>query len=240
MSRRYVRVPRISRTFPRQLWFVALCAVVVPAVLLVSGLRTHTTRVYAYSVPTITPLTTLTPGKQICEGPLIPQGAFQTAVFINSGANARALITVHTGRTATAPAVALGLLETVTPAEAENAVLLTQPVSTTSPLTLCVREQRGSMTLYGGSPWSGAPVIAGTSPATTLWLQLLSAVPHRFFGSLRLAFRRASLFRPGWVGTWTFWGLLLLIFAGFPAIVVGIRFALQDDAGSSGDDRDGS
>lgn len=239
MSRRYTRVPGVSRASPRQLWFVALCAVVVPAGLLVSALRAHTTRTYAYSAPSITTLTTLTPGKRICEGPLTPQGGFRTAVFMNSGVNARALVTIHAGRVAAAPVVAVGSLAT-TPAEGENAVLLTPPVSTASQLTLCVREQHGSMTLYGGSPSHGAAAIAGAIPATPLWLQLLSASPRRFVDALPLAFRRASLFRPDWVGAWTFWALLLLVFGGFPAIVVGLSFALQDAAGSSTDDHDGS
>ena len=239
MSRRHTRALRTRGIFPRQLWFVAFCATVVPAVLLISGLREHTTRVFANSVPAITPLRTLTPGKRVCEGPVMPQGAFRTAVFMNSGANAKALVTVHAGRSTAAPIVALGTLETITPQEGENAVLLSQAVST-SRLTFCVREQHGSMTLYGGSSGYGTPVIVGARSPATLWLQLLSAGPHRFLGSLRLAFRRAALFRPGWVGAWTFWGVSLFLFVGFPAIVLGVRFALEDDTGSSEGDGDGS
>lgn len=236
MSRRW---PPARRGLPAQLGFVALCALAVSAALVLSALRAQTTRVYAYSVAAIAPITTLAPGEHVCDGPVTPQGVFRTAVFMNSGAGARALITVHAGPSAAGPAVAAGILETATPAEGENAVLLTPAVSTASRLTLCVTEQQGSMTLYGGSARQGGPAIARTDPATTLWLQLLSARPHRFLGSLGLAFRRAALFRPDWVGAWTFWALLVLLFAGFPAVVIAVRSALRDEPGSPVDERGG-
>ena len=62
----------------------------------------------------------------------------------------------------------------------------------------------------------------GRSPERSL----LSEVPD--------IFERASLFRPGWVGAWTFWALLAVLVIGLPAL---LGWALRAALGGEGPDR---
>jgi hypothetical protein len=48
------------------------------------------------------------------------------------------------------------------------------------------------------------------------------------------AFERAALFRPAWVGAWTFWVLLGLVVAGMPLLLMAAyRSAVIDSTSAS-------
>lgn len=68
------------------------------------------------------------------------------------------------------------------------------------------------------------------------WLNQASALALRFLGEPRsvasqlpVVFERAALFRPGWVGPWTFWALALLVGLGVPALLARALAAARDD-----------
>jgi hypothetical protein len=46
-------------------------------------------------------------------------------------------------------------------------------------------------------------------------------------------FRRAALFRPGWVGAWTFWLLAALILLGAPLLLARALASAEDDTDPS-------
>ena len=218
-----------------QVCTLTLVALTIFGLLLIGGRHDHIIREYAYPLNGITPTETLKPGHRICEAPVEANGEFGQLVFWSSGADSRASVSVHRGTTPNAPTVAIGLLESGTTA-GENVVTLTQPVTRSANLSVCVRSLHDVVTLYGGQsqylsnftgPPYGAPVIAGSHPDLTLWMQAWSAQPHGIWRSLSLAFRRMSLFRLSWVGAWTFWVLLVGVFAGFPLLVVAVWLALK-------------
>jgi hypothetical protein len=62
-------------------------------------------------------------------------------------------------------------------------------------------------------------------------LVLLNDGSGSLLDSLSTAFARASLWRPGWVGAWTFWGLTVALVATFGLAVI----AIADGARADGD-----
>lgn len=219
-----------------QIGALALLVVAVIASLVFAAQQGRTVREAAYDVNGIYGVVRLVDGGQVCETPVQVDGEFQRLVFWSSGLNSKALVSVHQGESPIAPTVALGILESGSLMPGENVVTLTQPVAARHDLTVCVEAKRGAVTLFGGQssylsnssgPPYGAPVIIGFQPESTLWLQAWSAKPHGLWDSLALAFRRMSLFRLSWVGTWTFWVLLIGVFAGFPLLVLAVWLALK-------------
>ncbi|HET9125832.1 MAG TPA: hypothetical protein VFN65_13210, partial [Solirubrobacteraceae bacterium] len=67
----------------------------------------------------------------------------------------------------------------------------------------------------------------GVAPGTQFALVLTRRAT--FLGSLGTAFSRASLFKPSWVGAWTFWLLLALLGSTVPLAGAALVRALDDD-----------
>jgi hypothetical protein len=87
-------------------------------------------------------------------------------------------------------------------------------------VALCISNQgHHPATLSGGdtAPTSGT-TFAGRSQPVDLTLVFFREHPPSTLGSVPTMFRRATLFRPGWVGTWTFWLLAALVAIGVPLL----------------------
>jgi len=228
-----------------QIGVLALVAAILIASLVISGDHGRIIRQTAYDLNGISPAVTLKHGEQTCETPVEAAGEFQYLEFWNSGsADGKALVSVHRGGTPDTPTVALGILEAGAAIAGENVATLTHAVTPSPSMTVCVQSLRGTMTLYGGQsqylsndggPTYGAPVVIGSKPQLTLWLQAWSAQQHGIWNSLSVAFHRMSLFRLSWVGAWTFWVLLVGVFAGFPLLVLAMWLALKAER-TPGDD----
>jgi hypothetical protein len=219
-----------------QIGVVALIAAAVIAALVISGEQGRNVREAAYNLGGISAVVRLTDGGRVCEAPVAADGEFQRLVFWSSGAGSKALVSVHQGKTPNTPTLALGILESGAAAPGENVAELTQAVPAARDLSVCVKAVRGAVTLFGGQPeylsnssgpTYGAPVISGFQPKSEFWLQAWSARPRGIWSALSLAFHRMSLFRPHWVGAWTFWILLFGVVAGFPLLGLAIWFAVK-------------
>jgi hypothetical protein len=51
------------------------------------------------------------------------------------------------------------------------------------------------------------------------WTMLFLRPPRSTLSQLPTIFHRASIFRPSWVGAWTFWLLLACVLAGLPGLL---------------------
>jgi hypothetical protein len=113
-------------------------------------------------------------------------------------------------------------------------------VAPEQPVEVCIRNggQRKAA-LYGGvtaaAPGSGARV-AGAETGADLTLVFERAERRSMLATVPDIFRRASAFRPGWVGSWTFWLLAGLLGAGVPALLA-LALARASD-GEVGRERD--
>ena len=80
--------------------------------------------------------------------------------------------------------------------------------------------------MYGAGAQAPGVVADGVVPG----MQFALVLTHRvtLLGSLSTAFSRAAIFRPDWVGAWTFWLLLALLACTLPLAGVAIVRALDD------------
>lgn len=96
-------------------------------------------------------------------------------------------------------------------------------------IEVCVtNEGDGRVALLGSPPDTSPPHLADADLEPELGVAFLRAEPSSMAALVPQAFERASLFRPAWVGPWTFW-LLLLVAAGVPALLMAAyRSAVSD------------
>jgi hypothetical protein len=104
------------------------------------------------------------------------------------------------------------------------------PVAEGERIEVCVtNEGHRRVALLGSPPDTPPPDLADPELKPQLGVAFLRSEPRSAAALVPDAFERASLFRPAWVGPWTFWVLLLLVAAGVPALLVAAyRSAVTD------------
>ncbi|MFL5825940.1 MAG: hypothetical protein ACJ76V_05400 [Thermoleophilaceae bacterium] len=98
------------------------------------------------------------------------------------------------------------------------------PMPAGSKVEICVRNAGGASVVVPGENGTMDIAFLRTKPKSTLSL-------------LGDALDRASVFRPGWVGGWTFWVLLALVGVGAP-LVLARALAAAEREDLAGDDLD--
>jgi hypothetical protein len=196
---------------------------------------------FSIDVPNREPVLSVEPGQSVCEGPIQTTSAFGgirawpvPAVFPGAGfaVRVRAADThrvIATGRIlpgyATAVSHDAGLSATV-PAGRRVVVCL-----------LSTGPQRAGML---GSPSGGPPMtVAGKRSTASASLVFLRSRPRSLLSLLPTVFRRAALFRPGWVGAWTFWVLAGALLVAFALGGVAVALAARSDTSGEGPETDG-
>jgi hypothetical protein len=97
-------------------------------------------------------------------------------------------------------------------------------------IDVCVTNEGDSrVALLGSPPDTPPPHLADPELEPELGAAFLRDEPSSTAALVPQAFERASLFRPAWVGPWTFWALLVLVAAGVPALLMAAyRSAVTD------------
>ncbi len=106
-------------------------------------------------------------------------------------------------------------------------------------IDVCVTDRgQSDLGLDGGKaesvPQSPLIVAGGRSAQSALALDFLRGQPRSVLSQVPLILSRAALFRPGWVGTWTFWLLAVLVAVGVPA-ALAVALAQSDREAAGGD-----
>jgi hypothetical protein len=78
-------------------------------------------------------------------------------------------------------------------------------------------------------PDSGALHQDGRNLGSAAAIVLLRSQSSSVLSLLPTIFRRAALFRPTWMGEWTFWVLLAALVAAFPLAALAVASATADD-----------
>lgn len=207
-----------------------LFALLALAALLVSGLRGHTIRAFALGVPNAKTVATAGPGKQICEGPIRSQEAFQSVALSARYVGGKPLVRIMSSNAGHSKVISAGLVEpSASGVSGSYLAALTTVVDRGVTFSVCVVDTGGDFELQGYKPGYGGAAIAGSKRRVAFSLVTLAPGTHSLLGSLSLAFSRASLFKPSWVGTWTFWALLIGLLATVPLGAIAISAAIRSE-----------
>jgi hypothetical protein len=213
--------------------FIALAAAALVA-LLIAGSSTLVLRTFALDSANELPVAVVGQSGPVCEGPITSQGQAQAVEVWGAAVAAPAQLTVVVQDASTGEPLSAGRLDATTVPSAYTARLVA-PVAGGRPLRVCLIPDRGSVTLLGSPAVHPNIVLTGGKPGLEYSLALLDETGQSLLGSLRRAFSRASLFRPTWMGSWTFWLLAaaLLGTVALGAVAIGAA-ASADNARRTG------
>jgi hypothetical protein len=211
--------------------FVALAAVALVA-LLIAGSSTLVLRTFALASPNQFPVAVVGQSGQVCEGPVTSQGRVQAVEIWGAAVATPAHVLVVVQDATTGEPLAAGRLDATAVPNAYTARLVA-PVAGGRPLRVCLIPGTGSLTLLGSPAVHPNIVLTGGKPGLEYSLALLDDTDQSLLGSLGKAFSRASLFRPTWMGSWTFWLLAAALLGTVPLGAVAIGAAAGADKASS-------
>lgn len=219
---------KVSRT---AIGFVVVLAVGLGAVA-IAGSKAHHARAFSLNVPASRQVAKLTAGQRACEGPItspVPFGGIRAFAFSpRSPAPLHFVVSATRGHRVLARGTALA-------AVGFGAVTATldAPVPAGRRLNVCMGAGSGRIVLDGGVRPGDNPIhlrVAGRTHPYEVSLVMLERRPRPFLSLLPTIFDRAALFRPGWVGAWTFWVLALALLVGVLALGISVsRAALEEE-----------
>jgi hypothetical protein len=213
----------------RSLGAFAGLSVVGLAALLVAAGSDERGRAFTLGVPNASQVVKLAPGASACESPIVAPTAFGGVLVwaLTPGPPGRLRVTV-------AQAGSHRPLARSQAVVVANGGPSPAPLSTTvaphQRLRVCLIDvgvQPMGM-LGAGQIVPGVRLTAthgGVAPQAGLAMEMLRPQPRSLLSVLPVAFRRAALFRPGWVGSWTFWMLCGFVLAAFGAVGVALAGA---------------
>jgi hypothetical protein len=214
---------RIAATHRSGLIALGLAAIVVTAGLLVAGLQTIQGRTYSLRVPDSGASGIASASHRLCEGPIqSPTAASGVGVFADP---ATGHPTVNVRVLAGGRLIASGS-RIPNASGQEQIVALDRPVRAHLAVRVCLAASGGTLTVYGAGEQAPTVVAHGVTPGMQFALVLTQ--PTTPIGALSTAFARAAIFRPSWVGAWTFWLLVGLLACTLPLAGVALTRALDE------------
>jgi hypothetical protein len=185
----------------------------------------------------------LQPDQQACQTPVIvtaPVGGFQAWIYSGPVPGPAVGVTVSDARDG--KLLALGRIspsqrETTPPSGFPTSISTQTRFDATVPagkrVTVCfLNLGTTALALMGAGPSANSGAL--TSPAqyrgNAISLLFLRPHPQSLFSMLPTVFRRAALFRPRWVGHWTFWLLAGALLGSFALGALAVARASAADA----------
>jgi hypothetical protein len=217
----------------RALVIFATVAMVGAAGLVAAGAVDRRGTAFSLQVPNSGPVVVLGRSQRVCQGPLTASAAFrgvQLWLAPASAPGARFLVSA-TGPGVTA--LSSGVVMVGAPAQLSARAWLDRTIPAGTRLSLCFDNAGpGALSLTGGpaNRDSGALERNGHALGSAAAMVMLSPRPSSMLELLPKAFTRAALFRPTWMGAWTYWILLAAIIAAFPVVAMALRLAARADA----------
>lgn len=207
--------------------------------LLIAGSRGVAVRTATLDTPDQGGAAILHPSSRVCEGPITSPASVRSVHIWGAPTTGRAGLTVDVqDATETRDVLASGELEAVGN-PSEYTVRLSQTVPKDRPLRVCLTEHLNSFILLGTPGVHHNVVLSGIG--SEFALALVNDSHRSLLSWLPTAFSRASLWRPSWVGSWTFWILAaaLLTTFGIGAAAVASAAAEDDEEDPRAADRNG-
>lgn len=196
-----------------------------------AGLTEQRSTAFSVDVPAPDPVAIVSPGQRVCQRSIAVTAASDgLTVWMAPGPTAGALFDI-TLSGAGSPAVRATLRpksSTATTGLAALTARFSPAIGAGRHVTLCLRSTGRRVVELLGDParaGSGALVLGGKTSPYSLALVFRSSHPHSVLSLIPTMFERAALFKPDWVGAWTFWVLLGAILA---VSVLGLGWALRE------------
>jgi hypothetical protein len=173
-------------------------------------------------VPTI-PAATLEPGETVCQSPISVSESF-SRVGLRTGAPrglgqplAVSVRAFDSGRVLGEGRIGGGF-----PDQADLTTAV-GPIESGQRVEVCVRNRGDRAANVYGNAGAAAPPseakLSGRTLDTDVAVVFLKADERSMLSELPDVFDRASVFRPGWVGPWTFWALTVVALLGVPLLL---------------------
>jgi hypothetical protein len=187
--------------------------------------------------PTI-PAASLAPGATVCQSPISVAESF-TRVRVRAGAlRGRGQPLDLTVRSAESRRVLAGGRIAAGYADRTDQATRTGPVAAGQRIAVCVRNAGLRKAILYGNTAGAAPPSGARRPnrralTTDVAVVFLKDDRRSMLAALPDVFERASVFRPGWVGPWTFWVLAVLALAGVPLLLAKALSGCGDRTGGA-------
>ena len=201
--------------------------------LIVAGLAPIQTRSFVLGARPLGPILGIDPPQRLCEGPITSERQFDIvqvwgAALAHHQARVRVTVTdAHDQHMLGSGPV------TVTDAAGLYAARLDRPVVGGVSVQVCVNAVSDHYIALGTAPITPSVVLTG-HPGQQFSLNLVDD-HESLLGALPRALSRAALWRPSWVGEWTFWVLAAGVLLTFAVAVVAVTRAARED-GANGID----
>ena len=216
--------------------FAAAAAIVLIA-LVVSASASVTRRGFILRAPDQEAVVLLRAPHRVCEGPVTAAEATQDVAIWGASVVGPARVTLDVQDARSGVSIATGQI--TARSTREYVAHLTASVPGRTALKVCLTTTLNTFELLGSAAVDPNVVMTGAKPGLEFSLALLNT-RHSLLGSLPTAFSRAALFKPSWVGAWTFWLLAAALVAMFGLAAAAIASACaEDQAADPGGSADG-
>lgn len=205
--------------------------------LILAGGGDQRSTAFSIEVQSVRPVATLRPAQRACQGPIAVPTAFAGVEMWIAGIPAPGTtLQVTALETPDGKSLAAGQRKLESAQPATPSVRLRRTVASGTRVYLCFANAgRQPIPMLGSTPGpsSGSVSVNGRATGSALSIVLLRPRSTSLLSSLPTSFGRAALFRPGWLGTWTFWLLVVLVVLSFPlgagALALAVRAARDPD-----------
>ena len=196
---------------------------------------------FSADVRALTGVATLLRSQMACQTPVESAAAFGgVRVWVSRSAPPGPALEISVRNAATGALLAIGRIAPSYASPTTGTAVLSTTLPADRRLSVCVRsEGPNAVTLLGDtpSPGSGTLTVVGKPAHTAMALLFLRRSPKSLLSSLPTVFQRAALFRPGWVGPWTFWLLAGALLVAFGAGALAVGQAVRSDSSLPNDER---
>jgi len=199
--------------------------------LILAGGGDQRSTAFSIEVQSVRPVVTLRPAQRACQGPIaVPITFAGVEVWVAGTPVPGTTLQVTARETPDGKSLAAGQRKIETVQAATPSVRLRSPVASGIRLYLCFANAgREPIALLGSTPGpsSGSLSVNSRGTGSALSIVLLRPRSSSLLSSLPTSLRRAALFRPGWVGSWTFWLLVVLVVLSFPLGAAALALAVR-------------